>query len=62
MNFEFDYNTDTEQITIVYDGSCVITATFDGDKTHFKGFDKVDDEEVIKILKSLCKDVFTALG
>lgn len=62
MTFEFDYNTDTDRITIVYDGSCVVTADYDGERVIFHHFDKIDDENVEKILKNLCKDFFNAIA
>ena len=62
MTFEFDYNTDTDRITIVYDGSCVVTADYDGERAIFHHFDKIDDENVEKILKNLCKDFFNAIA
>lgn len=62
MTFEFDYNSDTEQITIVYDGSFILTASFDGEKPQFKNFDKIDDEEIEIILKNLCKNVYNVLA
>jgi hypothetical protein len=62
MTFEFDYNTETEQITIVYDGSFVLNAQFDSEKPVFKNFDKIQDEEIEHILKSLCKNMYSALA
>jgi hypothetical protein len=62
MTFEFDYNTETEQITIVYDGSFVLSADFDGERPVFKNFDKIQDEEIEQILKSLCKNMYGALA
>lgn len=62
MTFEFDYNTETEQITIVYDGSFVLNARFDNEKPVFKNFDKIQDEEIEHILKNLCKNMYSALA
>ena len=62
MTFEFDYNANTEQITIFYDGSVVVKAEFDGECVSFKGFDKIDDEAVESMLKNLCKEAFNILG
>lgn len=62
MTFEFDYNMETDRITIVYDGSCVLTADHDGEQTVFHNFDKVDDEAVAKVLKNLCREVYGILA
>jgi len=61
MTFEFDYNTDTDQITIVYDGVCVLTSDFDGEKTTFRNFEKIGDEEVEHMLKNLCRAAYNVL-
>ena len=62
MTFEFDYNTDTDQITIVYDGTCVVTANYDGSRISFKHFDKIDDEDIEKLLKDLCRAAYGVLA
>lgn len=62
MTFEFDYNTDTEEITIVYDGVFVLKASFDGDKVSFKNFDKLQDDETELLLKNLCRSAFNLLA
>ena len=62
MTFEFDYNTDTDEITIVYDGSCVLKAEFDGERTSFKHFEKVGEDDIEKILKDLCRSTFHVLA
>ena len=62
MTFEFDYNTDTEQITIVYDGSSVLKASYDADKFVFSNFDKIGDDEMEVLLKSFCKAVLNTLS
>ena len=46
MTFEFDYNTDTDEITIVYDGACVLKSMFDGERVVFKNFEKLKDDEI----------------
>jgi hypothetical protein len=61
MTFEFNYNTDTEEITIVYDGSYVLKASFDGDRVSFKHFEKIKDDEVETLLKNLCRSAFDVL-
>ena len=62
MTFEFDYDQDTDQITIIYDGSFVLKADFDGERPIFKNFDKVKDEEIELILKNLCRAAFNVLA
>ncbi len=62
MTFEFDYDIDAEQITIVYDGSCVLKVNFDGEKPVFKNFEKLKDEEVENLLKTFCKNVHAVLA
>ena len=62
MTFEFDYNTDTDQITIVYDGSCVLKVDFDGERPIFHNFDKVDDEDMEQLLKNLCRSAYDVLA
>jgi hypothetical protein len=62
MRFEFDYDTEAEQITIVYDGVFTLTVDYDGEKLIFKNFDRVEDDEIEKILKTLCRAAFDVLG
>ena len=62
MTFEFDYNTDTDEITIVYDGTCVLKSSYDGEKIKFKNFEKLKDEEVELLLKNLCRATYDVLG
>lgn len=62
MTFEFDYNTDTDEITIVYDGACVLKASYDGEKVRFKNFEKLKDEEIEQLLKNLCRATYDVLG
>jgi hypothetical protein len=62
MTFEFDYDTATDRITIVYDGAFVLTVDFDGEKPSFKNFDKLDDEEIEIMLKNLCRAAYNALA
>jgi hypothetical protein len=62
MTFEFDYNLDTDEITIVYDGSCVLKAEFDGERPTFRNFDKVKDEDVENMLKNLCRAAYNLLA
>jgi predicted phosphoribosyltransferase len=62
MTFEFDYNTDTDQITIVYDGACVLSSDFDGEKATFRNFEKIGDDEVESMLKNLCRAAYNVLA
>lgn len=62
MTFEFDYNTDTDEITIVYDGTCVLKSYYDGEKVTFKNFEKLKDEEIEVLLKNLCRQTYDVLG
>jgi len=62
MTFEFDYDPDTDQITIVYDGSCVLKVDFDGERPIFRNFDKVQDEEIENMLRNLCKAAYNVLA
>lgn len=61
MTFEFDYNTETDQITIVYDGTFVLKADFDGERISFKNFDKLQDEAIENMLKNLCRTAYNVL-
>lgn len=61
MTFEFEYNTDTDQITIVYDGSCVLKVDFDGERPIFRNFNKIQDEDIELMLKNLCRNAYNVL-
>jgi hypothetical protein len=62
MRFEFDYDDETDQITIVYDGVFVLKADFDGDRPVFKNFDRLQDEEIEAMLKNLCRTAYEVLA
>jgi hypothetical protein len=62
MRFEFDYDIEIDQITIVYDGAFTLTASYDGSQVSFKNFDRLDDEDLENILKNLCRAAFSALS
>ena len=62
MTFEFDYNDDTDKITITYDGTCVLTASFDGERPKFTGFEKLDDETLEIFFKGLCRSARALLA
>lgn len=58
MTFEFEYDNEAEQMTIIYDSSIVLKVFFDEGKPAYKNFNKIQDEEVENLLKKLCKDVY----
>ena len=62
MSFEFDYDIETDQITIIYDGAFTLYAGYDGTDITFTNFDRLDDELVELALKNLCKSMFHALS
>lgn len=62
MTFDFDYDTETDQITIVYDGSFVLKVDFDGECPIFRNFEKIGDEDLENILKSLCRSAYNVLA
>lgn len=61
MTFEFDYNLDTDEISIVYEGSFVLKSEFDGERPIFRNFEKINDEEIETMLKNLCRTAFDVL-
>lgn len=61
MTFEFEYNQDTDQITIVYDGACVLRVDFDGDEAKFNNFEKLPDDDTENLLKNFCISARTLL-
>jgi hypothetical protein len=62
MRFEFDYDIETDQITIIYDGAFSLSASYDGSEIVFTNFDRIDDDLVELALKNLCRSMFNALG
>ena len=62
MTFEFEYDPEVEQITIIYDSSTVLKVSFDDGKPVYKNFSKIQDEEIEALLKKFCKDVYTLAG
>jgi hypothetical protein len=57
MLFEFEYNADSDEASIIYDGAYLLKVEFDGDTPHFHGFEKLSDEDTENLLKKLCIDV-----
>jgi hypothetical protein len=62
MTFEFDYDQETDQITIIYDGSFTLKVDFDGEKPTFRNFDKIGDDEIENMLRNLCRTAYTVLA
>jgi hypothetical protein len=58
MTFEFTYDTEAEEIHIVYDNSIVLKASMENDKYSFQQFDRINDEQIESVLKNLCKQTF----
>jgi hypothetical protein len=59
MTFEFTYDTESEEIHIVYDNFVVLKASQENNKYAFHNFEKIEDEEVETVLKNLCKQTFS---
>jgi hypothetical protein len=59
MTFEFTYDTESEEIHIVYDNFVVLKASQENNKYTFHNFEKIEDEEVEAVLKNLCKQTFS---
>lgn len=62
MTFEFEYNSEIEQITIIYDSATVLKVSFDEGRPVYKNFSKIEDEEIENLLKKFCKDIHTIVG
>ena len=62
MRFEFDYDIETDQITIIYDGVFSLSASYDGTEITFTNFERINDDLVESALKNLCRSMFNALG
>jgi hypothetical protein len=58
MTFEFTYDTEAEEIHIVYDNSIVLKASMENDKYAFQGFERVNDDQIESVLKTLCRQTF----
>jgi hypothetical protein len=58
MTFEFNYDPEAEEINIVYDNYIYMKADTDNGKIRYFNFGKIEDEEVEKLLKDLCKQTF----
>ena len=58
MNFDFTYDTEAEEIHIIYDNYLVLKATAENNGVVFQNFDKIDDEGIEAVLKNLCRQTF----
>lgn len=57
MTFEFSYDPSSEEIFITYDNQVALSAFFDGEEIVYSGFEKIRDDDVERILKSLCRQI-----
>jgi hypothetical protein len=58
MTFEFNYDTETEEIHIIYENYVALKATQEDGYCAFYNFEKIEDAEVEAILKKLCVQAF----
>jgi hypothetical protein len=58
MTFDFTYDTETEEIHIIYDNYLVLKAAIENSGVVFQNFDRIDDEGIEAILKNLCRQTF----
>jgi hypothetical protein len=61
MTFDFNYDPESEEIHITYDNCVTIRAYQERGKIVYVNFNKVDDEDIIKLLKNLCQQTFDIL-
>lgn len=61
MTFEFNYDAESEEISIIYDNYAPLKSYIDNGKIHFLGFEKIEDEDIENLLKNLCKHTFNVL-
>jgi len=61
MTFEFNYDPESEEISIIYDNYASLKADKDGGKIRYFNFEKVEDEDIEILLKGLCKQTFEIL-
>jgi len=59
MTFEFTYDTETEEIHIIYDNSVALKASQENGYCTFYNFEKIDDEEIENVLKKLCVQAYS---
>jgi hypothetical protein len=61
MNFEFNYDPESEEISITYDNSITLRAYQQSGKIIFVNFDRVDDPDIEDLLKNVCKNTYSLL-
>jgi hypothetical protein len=61
MTFEFNYDPESEEISIIYDNYAPLKAYVDNGKLRFFHFEKIEDEDIENLLKNLCKHTFDVL-
>ena len=61
MNFEFNYDPESEEICIIYDNYATLRAYQDNGRMKYQNFHHVDDEDIEDLLKNLCKQTFDML-
>jgi hypothetical protein len=61
MNFDFNYDPESEEIGITFDNSVTLRAYQQNGKIIFVNFDRIDDADVEDLLKNLCKATFDML-
>ncbi len=61
MTFEFNYDPESEEIHITFDNQLTMRAYQEYGNIVFSGFERVEDEDIEDLLKSLCKKTFSVL-
>ena len=58
MTFEFDYDTESEEIHITFDNCITMRAFQQNGKIVYVNFSNVDDEDIEELLKNFCVATF----
>jgi hypothetical protein len=61
MTFEFNYDPESEEISIIYDNYAPLKVYQDNGKLRYLNFEKIEDEDIENLLKNLCKNTFDVL-
>lgn len=61
MNFEFNYDPESEEIHIIFDNCISLRAVQENGKIVYTNFNRIDDEDIEKLLKTLCVQTFMVL-
>jgi hypothetical protein len=61
MTFEFNYDPESEEISIIYDNYASLKAYVDNGKIRYFNFAAIEDEDIENLLKNLCKHTFDVL-